>query len=89
VAPYAYAPYTYAYAYVPAASSYQHVATPAAAYAVSQIHKREAEAEPQGIAVHPGFATSSTYRSVQGASALYPYAPYAPYYYGAYGYGYF
>ena len=78
-APYAYSPYTYAYA--PVASSYQNVATPAAAYGIHQIHKR------QGVAVHPGFATSSTYRSVQGAPALYPYAPYyRPY--GVYGYGY-
>jgi hypothetical protein len=49
------------------------------------LGKREAEAEPQGVAVHPGFATSSVYRSPQGASALYPYAPY----YGVYGYGYY
>ena len=78
-APYAYSPYTYAYA--PVASSYQQVSTPAAAYGLHQLHKREAE--PQGVAVHPGFATSSTFRSPQGASALYGY----PSIYG-YGYGY-
>jgi len=64
-APYAYSPYTYAYA--PVASSYQRVATPAAAYGIHQIHKRQA------VAVHPGYATSSTYRSVQGAPAVYGY----------------
>ena len=79
-APYAYNPYYYAYA--PVASSYQHVATPNAAYNVHQLHKREAE--PQGVAVHPGFATSSTFRSPQGAgAAVYGY----PSVYG-YGYGY-
>lgn len=73
--PYVYSPY-----YYPAASSYQHVATPFSVSAVSQIHKREAE--PQGVAVHPGLATSSTFRSVQGASAyalVNPYSAYAAY----------
>ena len=77
--PYAYSPYTYAYA--PVASSYQSVATPAAAYGIHQIHKRQA------VAVHPGLATSSTYRSVQGAPAVHPSAPYYRSY-GVYGYGY-
>jgi len=78
--PYAYTPYLY-----PAASSYQSIATPFSVSTVSQIHKREAE--PQGVAVHPGLATSSTFRSVQGAAglSLYPYA-YASY---PYAYGYF
>ena len=93
-APYAYNPYYYAYA--PVASSYQHVATPNAAYNVHQLHKREAE--PQGVAVHPGFATSSTFRSPQGAgAAVYGYPSvygygygYPTYGYGVYGYnGYF
>lgn len=79
-AAYVYSPYVYAYR--PFGASYQSVATPAAAYGIHQLHKREAE--PQGIAVHPGLATSSTYRSVQGASAYYgyPYAYTYPYTYG-------
>jgi len=78
--PYAYTPYVY-----PTAASYQSIATPFSVSTVSQIHKREAE--PQGVAVHPGLATSSTFRSVQGAAglSLYPYA-YASY---PYAYGYF
>ena len=77
--PFAYAPY-----YHYPGQSYQYQSTPFATSAISQIHKREAE--PQGVAVHPGLATSSTYRSVQGAPgySLYPYA-YASYPY-AYGY---
>jgi hypothetical protein len=80
-APYAYNPYYYAYA--PVASSYQRLTTPFADTAVHQLHKREAE--PQSVAVHPGLAVSSTFRSPQGAGApaLYGY----PSVYG-YGYGY-
>jgi hypothetical protein len=78
--PYAYNPYLY-----PSAASYQSIATPYSVSTVSQIHKREAE--PQGVAVHPGLATSSTFRSVQGAAGLslnpYTYASY-PYAYGYY-----
>lgn len=97
---YAYAPYTYAYApyvYAPRAASYQHIATPFSVSAVSQIHKREAEAEADpsllyspyayayapytGVAAHPGLATSYTYRSTQGLSALYRPWGYYGYYY--------
>ena len=82
-APYNAAPYTYNpyyYAYAPVASSYQHVSTPNAAFNLHQLHKREAE--PQGVAVHPGLATSSTFRSPQGAgAAIYGYP-------SVYGYGY-
>ena len=67
-APYAYNPYYYAYA--PVASSYQHVATPNAAFNLHQLHKREAEAEASVLPY---------------AAAPYVAAPYAynPYYYYA------
>merc|ERR1711963_185390 len=101
-APYAYAPYAYApyapyYAYaVPAASSYQHVSTPAATHGISQIHKREAEADPAvlygayypGVAHHGLGATSYTQRSPQGLSGYYPYRFGYGRYYGYYGYPY-
>merc|ERR1712213_138226 len=101
-APYAYAPYAYApyapyYAYaVPAASSYQHVSTPAATHGISQIHKREAEADPAvlygayypGVAHHGLGATSYTHRSPQGLSGYYPYRFGYGRYYGYYGYPY-
>merc|ERR1712213_300993 len=99
-APYAYAPYAYApyaphYA-VPAASSYQHVSTPAATHGISQIHKREAEADPAvlygayypGVAHHGLGATSYTQRSPQGLSGYYPYRFGYGGYYGYYGYPY-
>merc|ERR1711902_113996 len=99
-APYAYAPYAYApyapYYAVPAASSYQHVSTPAATHGISQIHKREAEADPAvlygayypGVAHHGLGATSYTHRSPQGLSGYYPYRFGYGRYYGYYGYPY-
>merc|ERR1711963_1011708 len=99
-APYAYAPYAYApyapYYAVPAASSYQHVSTPAATHGISQIHKREAEADPAvlygayypGVAHHGLGATSYTQRSPQGLSGYYPYRFGYGRYYGYYGYPY-
>jgi len=82
-AAYAYAPYAYAY---PTAASYQQISTPFSISATSQIHKREAE--PQAPAVHPGLATSSTFRSVQGAAGLSLYPQAYSYYPYAYGYAY-
>mgnify|MGYP006888590962 CR=1 FL=1 len=92
-----YAPFAYAYApqyyAVPAASSFQRVDTPAASYGVSQIHKREAEAdaEPEAEAAADAYygyyghaARSYVHRSPQGLSGYYGY-PYA-YGYGRYGY---
>merc|ERR1711976_155735 len=92
---YAYAPYAPYYA-VPAASSYQHVSTPAATHGISQIHKREAEADPAvlygayypGVAHHGLGATSYTHRSPQGLSGYYPYRFGYGRYYGYYGYPY-
>jgi hypothetical protein len=93
-----YAPYAYAYApywWVPRAASYQHIATPFSVSTVSQIHKREAEADADahvalayaplaytGVAVHPGLATSYEYRSPQGLHALYRPWGYYGYYWG-------
>merc|ERR1712223_765581 len=90
---YAYAPHYYA---VPAASSFQHVDPPAATYGISQIHKREAEAEPEAEAAadayygYYGHARSYVHRSPQGLSGYYGY-PYAygyGRYYGRFGYPY-
>jgi len=95
---YSYAPYAYApYVYAPRAASYQSIATPFSVSTVSQIHKREAEAEADpsllyaplaygyapltGVAAHPGLASSYTYRSPQGLSALYRPWGYYGYYY--------
>ena len=96
---YAYAPYAYNYApywYAPRAASYQSIATPFSVSTVSQIHKREAEADAEadpsllyapltyaytGVAAHPGLATSYTYRSPQGLHALYSPFGYYGYYY--------
>merc|ERR1711956_204376 len=44
--PYAFGGY-YGHGLVAGASSFQHVSTPAAAYGISQIHKRSADAEPE------------------------------------------
>jgi hypothetical protein len=49
---YSYAPYFYA----PRAASYQHIATPFSVSAVSQIHKREAEAEADPALLYAGYA---------------------------------
>merc|ERR1711865_1268870 len=47
--PYAFGGY-YGHGLVAGASSFQHVSTPAAAYGISQIHKRSADAEPEAEA---------------------------------------
>merc|ERR1712055_420605 len=60
----------------PAASSFQHVSTPAATYGIHQLHKREAEAEAEPEAHY--------YGNYYGA---YPYR-YGGYRYGYPGYGY-
>merc|ERR1712111_111706 len=77
---YAYAPHYYA---VPAASSFQHVDTPAATYGISQIHKREAEAEPEAE------AAADAYYGYYGRGYGYHglgYYGYGAGYYGNYGY---
>merc|ERR1712223_240763 len=84
---YAYAPHYYA---VPAASSFQHVDTPAATYGISQIHKREAEATADAYYGYYGHAASYVHRSPQGLKGYYGY-PYAygyGRYYGRFGYPY-
>merc|ERR1712129_578276 len=47
--PYAFGGY-YGHGLVAGASSFQHVSPPAAAYGISQIHKRSADAEPEAEA---------------------------------------
>jgi len=59
---YAYPSYGYNYGVY----GYPSYGYPAYGYAGHYLGKREAE--PQGVSVHPGLATSSTYRSVQGAA---------------------
>merc|ERR1712204_44825 len=72
--PYAFGGY-YGHGLVAGASSFQHVSTPAAAYGISQIHKRSADAEPEAEA---GADAAAAY-----------YGGYYGYGYGrGYGYGY-
>merc|ERR1712061_375467 len=71
-------PYGAYYGYRPAvAASHQHVSTPAATYGVHQLHKRDADAEPEADAA----------AAYYGGHYGYPYARYGAYGYGGY-YGY-
>merc|ERR1712002_421277 len=65
----------------PVASSYQHVATPAAVHGLHQLHKREAEAEPEADAYYVSFYGRRAY----GYGYGYPHYGYG---YRSYGYGY-
>merc|ERR1712026_97789 len=87
-----YGGYGYPYhRYYAGAGSFQHVSTPAATYGISQVHKREAEADPAAdayLAYYGHGATSYVARSPQGLKGYYGY-PYAYYGYGhRYGYPY-
>merc|ERR1712008_186299 len=81
--PYAFGGY-YGHGLVAGASSFQHASTPAAAYGISQIHKRSADAEYYGgYYGHAGYGRGCGYG---GYGRGYGYG--AGYYGRGYGYGY-